>query len=83
MHRHRRTFFGPVDRPSVYRALGDLAGDGLLESWSVDPPAGGSTRQVYGLTPAGVEQLDRWMGVLEDARCGLGHVLDRYADVRR
>ncbi|HEY8060162.1 MAG TPA: helix-turn-helix transcriptional regulator, partial [Acidimicrobiales bacterium] len=44
--------FGSVDRPSVYRALAQLEGDGLVESWPGEATAG-QTRRVYGLTPEG------------------------------
>lgn len=54
-----RLGFGPVDRASVYRALGDLEADGLLYSWSASPTAG-STRHVYALTDEGVLALDQW-----------------------
>jgi len=76
-----RLGFGPVDRPSVYRALADLEADGLLESWPMDAPAGGSTRHVYGMTTSGEQQLSRWMHVLVEGRVALDHVLDRYGAV--
>lgn len=47
-----RLGFGPFDRPSVYRSLADLEGDGLLLSWSASPTAR-STRQVYAVTEEG------------------------------
>jgi DNA-binding PadR family transcriptional regulator len=72
--------FGPVDRPGVYRALSDLEHDGLLDSWSATPVAG-STRHVYGVTPAGSEALDRWMRVIATEREALEGVLLRYLKV--
>lgn len=73
----RRLGFGPVSRPSVYRALADLEGDGLLESWSAEPIAG-STRHVYGLSEAGHDQLDEWMEVVARERDGLDRVVHRF-----
>ena len=56
--------FGPVDRPSVYRALAQLEADGLVEAWS-DAPVAGSMRRVYGLTADGGRVLRAWMGVIK------------------
>lgn len=70
--------FGPVDRPSVYRALADLEGDGLLESCT-EPPTAGSTRYVYSVTPKGAAVLDTWMAVVGRQRDCLDQVLTRYA----
>lgn len=72
-----RLGFGPVDRASVYRALGDLEADGLLYSWSASPTAG-STRHVYALTDEGVLALDEWMAIVEKERASLAAVLKRY-----
>lgn len=73
-----RLGFGPVDRPAVYRALADLEGDGYLESWEMAPPAGGSTRNIYGVTNDGAEALRRWMAVIaEESHC-LTRVLTRF-----
>ncbi|CAN5782657.1 hypothetical protein BH24ACT3_BH24ACT3_04020 [soil metagenome] len=69
--------FGPVDRPSIYRALSDLAHDGLLVSWEADSTAG-SRRQVYALNDAGRAQLAEWMGVIALERDGLDRVLNRF-----
>jgi PadR family transcriptional regulator PadR len=70
--------FGPADRPSVYRALGDLERDGLLESWDAEPTAG-ATRHVYALTETGRRALDHWMAILADERDRLAAVVERYA----
>lgn len=69
--------FGRVDRPSVYRALGQLEKDGLVVSWSGAPRAG-TERRVYGLTEAGERALREWMGVIKEERDGLDRVLRRY-----
>jgi DNA-binding PadR family transcriptional regulator len=71
--------FGPVDRPSVYRALADLEGDGLLRSRPAAPTAG-STRYVYSVTAKGQEVLDTWMAVVGEQRDCLDLVLSRYVD---
>ena len=76
-----RLGFGPVSRPSVYRALADLDADGLLESWSAEPTAG-STRHMYGLTPAGHRRLDEWMAIVISERDALGKVVKRFDAVR-
>ena len=69
--------FGPIDRPTIYRALAQLGTDGLVESWSEAPKAG-QTRRVYGITPLG-EQVQRiWMNVIRQERDCLGRVLHRY-----
>lgn len=72
-----RLGFGPVDRPSIYRTLADLESDGLLHSWEASPTAG-STRQVYGVTPAGHRMLGVWMDVIAEERDALDAVLKRY-----
>jgi DNA-binding PadR family transcriptional regulator len=72
-----RLGFGPVDRPSIYRALGDLEADGLLHSWEVSPKAG-STRQIYGLTDEGHRRLADWMGVVTAEHSALEAVLKRF-----
>jgi DNA-binding PadR family transcriptional regulator len=69
--------FGPVDRPSVYRALAQLEGEGLVESWSEGSTAG-QPRRVYGLTPHGERTLRVWMGVIKEERVCLDEVLRRY-----
>ena len=69
--------FGRVDRPSVYRALAQLEGDGLVESWPGAPKAG-QARRVYGLTDRGERALRAWMGVVKQERDCLDLVLQRY-----
>jgi len=69
--------FGQVERPSVYRALAQLEGDGLLESWSEAPKAG-QARRVYGITDHGARALRAWMGVVKEERDCLDRVLRRY-----
>jgi len=72
-----RLGFGPVDRASIYRALGELEADGLLHSWEASSTAG-SARQVYGVTIDGMNMLGRWMDTVADERSALDHVLKRY-----
>ncbi len=72
-----RLGFGPFDRPSVYRALVELEGDGLLRSWSASPTAG-STRHVYAVTEDGFATLAEWMEVVDDEQSLLSGVLKRY-----
>jgi DNA-binding PadR family transcriptional regulator len=72
-----RLGFGPVDRPSVYRALADLEADGLLHSWTASSTAG-SARHVYAVTRHGHEALNSWMGVVADERAALDSVLKRF-----
>lgn len=74
---YRDLGYGPVSRPSVYRALADLEHDGLLDSWPAEPIAG-STRHVYGITEAGSGRLRRWMGVIGRERDVLDRILDRF-----
>jgi PadR family transcriptional regulator PadR len=68
---------GQVDRHSVYRALGDLAADGLVLSWD-EPPAAGTVRHVYALTDRGVQTLEEWMSVVAAERARLDLVLRRF-----
>lgn len=70
--------YGPVSRPSVYRALADLEHDGLVESWSAEPIAG-STRHMYGITEAGRERLAGWMDTVARERDVLDQVVERFA----
>jgi len=72
-----RLGFGPVDRPSIYRALGDLEADGMLHSWEALPKAG-STRQIYGVTEDGYRRLSDWVGVVTAERSALESFLKRY-----
>ncbi len=72
-----RLGFGPVDRPSIYRALADLEADGLLHSWEATSTAG-SARHVYGVTVEGHEALSTWMAVVDAERSALDVVLKRY-----
>jgi len=72
-----RLGFGPVDRPSVYRALADLEADGLLHSWEACSTAG-SARQVYGVTPKGHTFLGAWMDVLAEERSAMESMIKRY-----
>ena len=69
--------FGPVDRPSIYRVLSDLAHDGLVVSWEAESIAG-SNRHMYALTEAGRARLVEWMAVITVERDGLDRVLCRY-----
>ncbi len=68
---------GRVDRPSVYRALAQLEGDGLIGS-SSETPRVGQGRRVYCLTGPGEQALRLWMGVIKQERDGLDRVLRRY-----
>jgi poly-beta-hydroxybutyrate-responsive repressor len=72
-----RLGFGPVDRPSIYRALADLETDGLLHSWEATSTAG-SARQVYGVTQQGLHMLSVWMDVVAEESSALEAVLKRY-----
>jgi PadR family transcriptional regulator PadR len=68
---------GHIDRSSVYRALGQLESDGLVESWE-EAPSARQARRVYGITPAGARALGSWMAVVREHRDGLDGVLRRY-----
>ncbi|HKE76211.1 MAG TPA: helix-turn-helix transcriptional regulator [Acidimicrobiales bacterium] len=69
--------FGRIDRPTVYRALADLEGDGLVDSWN-EAATAGQQRRVYGITPLGERVLRVWMTVIKEERDCLGSVLRRY-----
>lgn len=68
-----------VNRPAVYRALGELERDGLVEHYE-EAPTAGSTRHVYMLTSAGHQVLEAWMSVIAKERADLDTVLKRYWD---
>ena len=70
--------FGAIDRPSVYRTLGQLERDGLVVSWADDAKSAQS-RRLYRLTPQGQRALRVWMGVIKEERDRLDAVLRRYA----
>jgi DNA-binding PadR family transcriptional regulator len=72
--------FGPIDRPSVYRALADLAVDGLLESWDA-PSTAGSGRHVYGVTEAGRSALTSWMAIMAQQQRNLARIVNRFQDL--
>ncbi|MDA8038598.1 MAG: helix-turn-helix transcriptional regulator [Actinomycetota bacterium] len=76
-----RLGFGEVDAPSVYRSLGMLEGDGLIESFEAASTAGPS-RRVYILTAEGETALRRWITVIADEREQLGRMLRRYTVAR-
>jgi DNA-binding PadR family transcriptional regulator len=75
-----RLGFGPVDRPSVYRALADLDHDGLVECRRDTPTAGG-TRNVYEVTAAGRATLETWVQVLAQEEAQLGQMVRRFGDL--
>lgn len=68
---------GRMDRPSVYRALAELEGEGLVRSWAAAPTAG-STRHVHAVTPQGEQALEAWMSIVSRERNSLEQVLQRY-----
>jgi DNA-binding PadR family transcriptional regulator len=68
--------FGRFDRPVVDRALGQLEGDALVESWT-ESLGVGRTRRVDELTPLGDQLLRSWMGVIRQEREALDRVLRR------
>jgi DNA-binding PadR family transcriptional regulator len=68
---------GRMDRPGVYRVLGDLEADGLVHSWD-EPPTAGSVRHVNSITPKGEQVLESWMSVVAQERACLDLVLQRY-----
>lgn len=74
-----RMGFGKVDRPSVYRTLGNLEEDGFVES-SEAPQTAGPPRQVYRPTPEGEAILHRWMEIIAAEKKGLDRVLSRFEE---
>jgi PadR family transcriptional regulator AphA len=51
-----------VRRPLVYRAIENLAAEGLIEATHTEPGAQGPHRTVYRATRAGKARLTRWLG---------------------
>ncbi|MBA3652704.1 MAG: helix-turn-helix transcriptional regulator [Actinobacteria bacterium] len=72
-----RLGLGPIDRPSIYRALADLESDGLVHSWQAASTAG-SARHVYGVTDAGFAKLSAWIAVVAEEQAALSVVVKRY-----
>ncbi len=70
---------GRINRPSIYKALGDLEGDGLIYARD-EVPLAGSTRHVYALTDQGKKTLEYWMFIVGQEVRGLDLVLRRYWD---
>ena len=69
--------FGPIERPAVYLALGQLERDGLVTGWD-GPLIAGQARKRYGITNRGSLVLRAWMGVVREERECLDRVLHRY-----
>lgn len=67
---------GPIDRPSVYRALGDLEKDGFITK-EVKASTAGSSRHVYSVTESGMGTLRTWTAVLCTQWDSLGQVISR------
>ncbi|MET1003528.1 MAG: helix-turn-helix transcriptional regulator [Acidimicrobiia bacterium] len=77
VERARSLRFGTVDRPNVYRALGQLEADGLVEVTRQE--TAGRERREYALTDHGRHALRTWMGVVKEDRDCLDRVMRRYA----
>ena len=69
--------FDHSDPGALYRALRRLEAEGLVRStW--EPSESGPPRRVYGLTEAGVEELDRRATDLAEGERRIDAFLDRY-----
>lgn len=55
--------FWQATLPQIYRTLHRLEGEGWVDS-TIEPQAGRPSRRVYRLTPAGREELTRWLAEL-------------------
>ena len=53
--------FWSADQAAIYRTLGDLTAEGLVEQERV-PQTTRPDRKVYHLTPSGLSALDAWLG---------------------
>lgn len=74
--------FDHSDPGALYRALRKLEEDGLVNSdWQ--PSEAGPPRRVYGLTEAGVEELDRRATDLAEGERRIDAFLARYLKARR
>ncbi len=62
------------DVSTVYRALGDLEGQGAIRSAWADGSGGG--RKVYELTEAGDDLLGFWVERFEEEQVGVARFLD-------
>jgi DNA-binding PadR family transcriptional regulator len=70
--------FGEIDAPNIYRALGQLQRDRLVQS-STAPQTAGLPRRVYQITERGNDALAQWMIVIAEERERLGRALRLYA----
>lgn len=74
--------FDDSDPGALYRALRRLEGEGVLRSSWVASESG-PPKRVYGLTDAGVEELDRRASDLAEGERRIDAFLDRYLQARR
>jgi PadR family transcriptional regulator, regulatory protein PadR len=72
---------GPLERPTVYRALADLEAMGLLQSYE-EASNSGASRRVLCLTEEGALALEEWMRAMAQERNGLDGLLHRYSRPR-
>lgn len=74
--------FDHSDPGALYRTLRRLESDGLVSSrWA--PSETGPAKRVYGLTDAGLEELDRRATDIAEGERRVDAFLDRYLRVRR
>jgi PadR family transcriptional regulator, regulatory protein PadR len=74
--------FDTSDPGALYRALRRLEEEGLVSSdWKAS--AAGPRKRVYGLTRAGIDELDRRATNLAEAERRIDGFLDRYLRIRR
>jgi DNA-binding PadR family transcriptional regulator len=68
-------------RPLTYRAIAQLASDGMIKPVRTEPGAG-PPRRVHRVTPAGRRALRRWLAQPvrhpRDVRAELGAAIDRF-----
>lgn len=71
------------DVSTVYRALGDLEGQGAIRSAWADGSGGGGGRKVYELTEAGDDLLGFWVERFEEEQVGVARFLDAVRETVR
>lgn len=67
------------DISTIYRTLADLEAQGAVQS-ELTPGVGGG-RKVYALTDVGWDLIAFWKAQFEEEHVGLGHLLERFAQV--
>jgi len=71
-----------IDLAGIYRALRELEMGGYVRSeW--DTSGGGPARRLYSLTPAGLQLLDNWAGMIVSLSSSMQEFLAQYRQLKK